>query len=100
MVDAIDDYDEDLRLGRYNPFAAARGGEPMDDVLRQTYANALTAELMQMESALDLLGETGNPDNAAILRNILYLGMPRAARRVLFGKEDGTNHTENGENHD
>lgn len=101
VVDAIDDYDEDLRLGRYNPFAAARGGEPMDDGLRQTYARALTAELMQMEAALDLLGETGNPDNAAILRNILYLGMPRAARRVLFGDaEDGANQTENGENHD
>ncbi|MBQ3125682.1 MAG: hypothetical protein IJC15_01310 [Clostridia bacterium] len=86
VLDALDDYDADLARGRYNPFAAARGGEPFTDAERQSFADALTAELMRLEAALDLLDLDANPDNAAVLRNILYLGMPRAAQRVLFGE--------------
>ncbi|MBQ2767345.1 MAG: hypothetical protein IJF49_04615 [Clostridia bacterium] len=101
VIDALDDYADDCRLGRYNPIAAARGGDPLDDAVRRTYADALTAELMQIEAALDLLDLEGNPDNAGLLRNILYLGMPRTARRVLFGEENGTQQlTKNGEYHD
>ncbi|MBR7184621.1 MAG: hypothetical protein IKD37_03330 [Clostridia bacterium] len=84
VLDALDDYADDCRLGRYNPFAAARGGVPIDEAARQTYADALTAELMAAEAALDLLDLDRNPDNAGVLRNLLYLGMPRAAQKVLF----------------
>ena len=84
VLDALDDYAEDCAKGRYNPFAAARGGEALDHAVRQSYADALTAELMGFEAALDLLDLDANPDNAGVLRNILYLGMPRAARKVLF----------------
>ncbi len=88
VLDALDDYADDCRLGRYNPFSAARhAGEPIDDRTRQTYADALTAELMRVEAAMDLLPLDANPDNAGILRNVLYLGMPRAARAVLFPDE-------------
>lgn len=94
VLDALDDYADDCAKGRYNPFAAARGGEPLTDAIRQSYADALTAELMGVESALDLLDLDANPDNAGVLRNVLYLGMPQAARKVLFpeakkAKEEG-----------
>ncbi len=88
VLDALDDYAEDCRLGRYNPFSAARhGGEPIDGETRQSYADALTAELMGVEAAMDLLELDQSPDNAGVLRNVLYLGMPRAARAVLFPEE-------------
>ncbi len=86
VLDALDDYADDCAKGRYNPIAAARGGEPLTDAVRQSYADALTAELMAVEAALDLLDLDANPDNAGALRNILYLGMPRAAQKVLFGE--------------
>ena len=86
VLDALDDYDDDLTRGRYNPFAAAREGAPLDKTARRSFSDALTAELMGIEAALDLLDLDANPDNAAVLRNILYLGMPRAARKVLFGE--------------
>jgi len=89
VLDALDDYADDCAKGRYNPIAAARGGEPLSDAVRQSYADALTAELMAVEAALDLLDLDQNPDNAGALRNILYLGMPRAAQKVLFSEAKG-----------
>ncbi len=87
VIDAIDDYADDVRLGRYNPIAAARGGEPLTDEVRSTYRDALTAELMGLESALDLLDLDANRNNGGVLRNLLYLCLPRAAQKVLFGEE-------------
>lgn len=87
VLDALDDYADDCRLGRYNPFAAARGSEPMTAAIRTEYAHALTAELMGVEAAMDLLDLDRCPDIGGILRNVLYLGMPRAAQAVLFPEE-------------
>lgn len=86
VIDAIDDYADDVRLGRYNPIAAARGGEPLTDAVRAQYRDALTVELMALESALDLLDLDANRTNGGVLRNLLYLGLPRAAQQVLFGE--------------
>ena len=80
VIDAIDDYPDDIRLGRYNPFAASGG---LDDGRRASLTHALTAELMGIEAALDLLDTTAFPNAEGLLRNLLYLGMPRAARKVL-----------------
>lgn len=84
VLDALDDYVDDCRLGRFNPFAAARGNAPMTAAIRTEYAHALTAELMGVEAAMDLLDLDRCPDLGGILRNVLYLGMPRAAQAVLF----------------
>lgn len=88
VLDALDDYADDCRLGRYNSIAAARNGAPLDDTARQSYTDALTAELMGVEAALDLFPLDANPDNAGTLRNILYLGMPRAAQKVLLPEDN------------
>lgn len=83
VLDAVDDYADDVRLGRYNPFAASGG---LDDARRASLTHALTAELMAAESALDLLDLDTLPNTEGLLRNLLYLGMPRTAQRVLDGK--------------
>jgi len=83
VLDAIDDYSEDVRLGRYNPFAASGG---LDDTRRASLTHALTAELMAAEAALDLLDLDALPNTEGLLRNLLYLGMPRTAQRVLDGE--------------
>lgn len=83
VIDAIDDYPDDVKLGRYNPFAASGG---LDEGRRASLTHALTAELMAVEAALDLLDLEAFPNAEGLLRNLLYLGMPRAAARVLGGE--------------
>ena len=52
---------------------------------REELRIALLAELSELECAFDLLDTAGNPDLEGILQNILYLGMPKEAERVLSG---------------
>lgn len=94
ILDAADDYAEDVKRGRYNPLAclygtAGQGGAP--DVLsadkREEIRVALLCELSELECALDLLDLSENSDLEGVLRNILYLGMPLEAKRVLIGGE-------------
>lgn len=89
LIDAIDDYEEDKEKGRYNPFDCLWQGGEMTDTRRIDLTNALRVELVAVESALDLVdpGQTDGQNLWGTLRNILYLGMPAAAHRVLYPDE-------------
>ncbi|MBQ4112248.1 MAG: hypothetical protein IJD38_05585 [Clostridia bacterium] len=97
ILDAADDFAEDLKYNRYNPLACLyRHMLEADPTLkelppdtRETLRLALLSELTQLEMAFDLLSTEENPDLGGLLSNLLYLGMPREAERILFG-EDGT----------
>ena len=91
ILDAADDYPEDVKRGRYNPLVCLYGqnaaGEPLPAVLppskREEIRIALLCELSELECAFDLMELSGTPDLNGVLRNILYLGMPKEAERVL-----------------
>ena len=55
---------------------------------RQEIKIALLNELAELECAFDLLDVPSGSDAEGILRNILYMGLPREAERILFGGED------------
>ncbi len=86
LVDAIDDYEEDKSRGRYNPFLCLWQGGDMTEARREDLSRALMSELYAIEAALDLCdpGDTEQSNLWGTLRNILYLGMPAAAHRVLY----------------
>lgn len=89
ILDAADDFAEDVRHGRYNPFACLYGDPTMTELprgRREEIRTALVGELFGIERAFDLLDTSYDPDLGGLLSNILYLGMPREAERVLFGE--------------
>ncbi len=84
IIDAADDMSEDLKRGRFNPFVLLHEGKELDSAQKADIFNALTAELMELETAFDLLFEgEGQNEIFSIIRNILHLGMPAAAERAL-----------------
>ena len=88
ILDAADDYAEDMEKGRYNPLACLYGDPSMtvlSDHKRQELKIALMAELSELERAFDLLDTADHPDLRGVLSNILYEGLPRQVERVLFG---------------
>jgi hypothetical protein len=101
ILDAADDYAEDVKRGRYNPLACLydqnAGGEPLPAQLpqskREEIKTALLCELSELECAFDLMELSENPDLGGVLRNILYLGMPKEAERVLSLGGDCACHT-------
>ena len=92
LIDAADDFCDDVKKGRFNPFFCLYKEEALSDTHKETIFNALTAELMQIGAALDLLDRDNANENVfGIIENILTLGMPNTAERVLYG-EKGNSH--------
>ena len=90
ILDAADDFAEDRKQGRYNPLACLYGDPAMTALpenKREEIRLALLAELSELECAFDLLDTDDRPDMGGVLKNFLYMGMPREAERVLFGEE-------------
>ena len=94
ILDAADDYAEDVKYRRYNPLVCLYG-DPAPDLTserRESLRLSLLCELAELEKAFDLLDTGENADLRGILSNILYYGMPGEAERVLFG--DRKSHSE------
>lgn len=88
IIDAIDDFEEDIKKGRYNPLVCLWGDTCMTDTRREDLRLALHAELTSVEKALDLIHFTDEQiDICGILKNILYEGMPATAKKILFREE-------------
>ena len=86
ITDAVDDLQEDLEKGRYNPFLALYGTLPSDDQ-RKAIGNALDAELAAMRCALDLIDRRERRDLFEILENIINYGMVDSAHAALNKKD-------------
>lgn len=80
MIDAADDLSEDLKLGRYNPFRI----EGADDQTilsefasrREALKSSLIMELTAASRAVELIDTDKQPSVGAIIKNIIYLGLP------------------------
>lgn len=82
IADAIDDCEEDLEKGRFNPFLCLYGGRLPTKEERANVADTLRLELSRAELAFDLLDYEGYGDIQGIIENIIYLGMPGMADRL------------------
>ncbi len=86
MADALDDLVEDEKKGRYNPFLLLYGGRVPTERELEAVADALKVGLCSAETALDLM-ETERGELRAVIENILFLGMPQLAEKIIKKKE-------------
>lgn len=86
LLDAADDAEKDAKKGGYNPFVL--GGDYQRPDFAENMEIALNCELTEAAEQLERL-QIADPGLLNILRNILYLGMPAVAQRVLHGKTCG-----------
>ena len=87
LVDAADDYEEDIKKGRYNPLARAYG-ESLTADERESLAEALIYELRQAERGFDLI-DYPDANSRGVVENIIYAGMPSVAKHVLTPCSNG-----------
>ena len=84
MADALDDWEEDAKKGRYNPFLLLyEKSAPTEDEL-EGIKTALKNQLIEAEGAFDLCDLEDNSLKNVIM-NILYLGMPNRIDAIDFG---------------
>lgn len=82
LVDALDDLEKDKKRGLYNPFIYSGG------ISSEAAESALIGELMQIEKAVDLI-DFNDSGIENIIKNIIYLGMPRRAVEIIKQKKPG-----------
>ena len=82
LIDAADDYRDDLASGSFNPFVRLFG-DKMTEENAQSIALSLKRYLTDAENAFLLIDNFPAPEVREILSNILYLGLPKVADRVL-----------------
>jgi len=80
-ADAAEDYDSDVKKGRYNPYALLYKGAPLTRENRESIKCGLLLECKRLESAVNLLpfGTRATIEN--IINNIIYLGL---VKRIEF----------------
>ena len=81
IADALDDWQDDAKRGRYNPFALLYGKEKPDEGEFDGIKIAMKNELISAESALDLM-DIENTDVRNVLENILFLGLPTRVEEI------------------
>lgn len=82
LTDAADDLADDRKKKRFNPYTNLFADPPTKDDAK-TLQVALKAILCETERAFLLMDEPPCPELKEIIANILYLGLPMAADRVL-----------------
>ena len=93
IIDAADDYLEDVKKSRYNPIAHVYGKDGLDTIDADSIKTALTHELIEAEKAFDLI-EYPTADMKEVVSNIIYLGMPAVAKEMIkktVRKDSNTN---------
>ena len=86
LIDAADDYEEDKKRGRFNPFFAYEEG--LDEAEKENLRDSLTEYLYEAERALALVDDFPVPEFEELLKNLLYLGLPKTTLQILFPKKD------------
>lgn len=85
LADAIDDYDQDLKEGKYNPFVIAYGGKKLTKENKQNVKTTLLLECKKLENAVNLIPFGNKITIENIVRNIIYLGL---TKRIEFLDKD------------
>lgn len=81
LADAADDFDEDRKKGRFNPYLRLFGDTPTAGDW-ENLRLSLTALLCEAERGFLLIDNYPAPELKEILSNILYIGMPQTGAKI------------------
>ncbi len=90
-IDAAEDYDEDRKSGKYNPYVLIYGGGELTAENKSTIRCALLLECRAMEKAVDLMPFGTRYTIENIIKNIIYLGL---IKRMSFLDSNSENSKE------
>ncbi len=87
FIDAIDDFEDDVKAGRPNPLFRLYDSQALDEPTRATLENSLIIELKHACDALDLIemdeGRCGT-ELAPLLYHTLKVALPHKTHEILF----------------
>lgn len=90
LIDAADDYAEDCKKDRFNPYRRIFASEITEEQW-SSLQNSLKLILTEAERAHQLMDAHPQDEINEIISNTLYLGLPAAAERVIGKNTQTTN---------
>ena len=86
LIDALDDYEKDLKKGRYNPFVLAYGQDSREKLLKENGPDlAFLFDTLFYDLREGLAGVKFY-FNRDLTDNVILRGIPLETRRVLSGE--------------
>ena len=95
IADALDDLIDDEKKSRYNPFLRLYSSASLSEDQAEGIRAALKNELIELESALDLVDFGSDPTVKNLIYNIIYLGMPRRIEDITEKFKKDNNRKDN-----
>lgn len=80
-ADAAEDYADDVKAGKYNPYSELYGGAPLTMENKESIKCALILECRGMEAAVNLMPFGTRAIIESIVKNIIYVGL---IKRIAF----------------
>ena len=82
IIDALDDFSEDMKASEYNPISARFGvtSDKLPQDISDEVAGTLHLSINAVLRAFELLQ---TDENTALIRNIIELGMKNSVARIL-----------------
>jgi hypothetical protein len=77
LADAAEDYDKDIREGKFNPYANIYDKKPLTKENKKTIKTGLLLECRALEGAVNLMPFGNRATIENIIRNIIYIGLPK-----------------------
>ena len=81
LIDALDDLEDDRKKQNYNPYLLLYGDD--EEALLEDAEVGLTLECAALAEAIEALPPGGEEELLAIVRNIVYWGIPDRCREVI-----------------
>ena len=95
IADALDDLEDDEKNSRYNPFLRLYGTSSLTEDQAEGIRMALKNELIELESALNLVDFGSDPTVKNLIFNIIYLGMPKRIEEITEKFKKDNNRKDN-----
>lgn len=94
FIDAVDDYEEDVKAGRPNPLFRLYSCSALDEETRMALENSLILELKQAGDALDLIDvdeERCGRELLPLLYHMFKVALPHKTHEILFPCQETCN---------
>lgn len=88
LIDAIDDMDDDIKKGNYNPFVASFGSFPSREKFFEKHREVTEMAITYtINKAISAFNERKYNQSYPLLRNVVYYGLRKRADEVFSGKK-------------
>lgn len=86
IIDALDDYDKDVKSGEYNPLVMRFGAENLQTLIKNNDADIMFMMGEIFTSIAQSLEKITFAFNSDLIKNVLLRGLPMKTKKVLEGK--------------